>query len=87
MRQGLVFSSRSRSRRNRRNRRSMKARRTARRTARRASRRSAQRGGNYAYRIPGDATRDFQRMEDDGFSQPIMITQEEAEKLAEDQLL
>lgn len=59
----------------------------ARRTARRASRRSAQRGGNYAYRIPGDATRDFQRMEDDGFSQPIMITQEEAEKLAEDQLL
>ncbi len=71
----------------------MKARRTARRASRRsasrrsASRRSAQRGGNYAYRIPGDATRDFQRMEDDGFSQPIMITQQEAEKLAEDQLL
>jgi hypothetical protein len=92
MRQGLVFASRHRSRKNRRTRRSMKARRTARRSSRRLhffgvlKRNSrAQRGGNYAYRIPGDATRDFQRMEDDGFSQPIMVTQEEAEKMAEDE--
>ena len=93
MRQGLVFSSRTR--RNRRARRSAKARRTARRVSRRSSRRESrrlhffgvlkhkQRGGNYAYRIPGDATRGFQRREDDGFSQPIMATQDEIARIAE----
>ena len=88
MRQGLVFSSRTR--RNTHNRRSAKARRTARRRASRSRRlhffgvlKRKQRGGNYVYRIPGYATRDFQRKEDDGFSQPFMGTQDEIARIAE----
>lgn len=89
MRRGLVFASRSHK--NKRNRRSARARRTARRASRSrrlhffgiGASRKAQRGGNYAYRIPGYATRDFQRKEDDGFSQPFMATQDEIARIAE----
>jgi hypothetical protein len=93
MPKGLVFASRSRSSqsKNNRRRRSARARRTARRrnNARRLHffgvlkrSRKAQRGGNYAYQIPDYATRDYQSQEDDGFTAPIMVTQEEAERMA-----
>lgn len=95
MPRGLIFASRKANRKaNRRsNRRTAKQRRTARRSSRRVHKgrtnrrmsRRAQRGGYFAYRIPGEATRDFQRMEDDGFSQPIMVTQEEVDRMTEDE--
>jgi hypothetical protein len=89
-RRGLVFASRKANRKaNRRaRRRTAKQRRTARRSSRRlgiSAIHKAQRGGYFAYRVPGDATRDFQRMEDDGFSQPIMVTQEEVDRMTEDE--